>query len=80
MWRDARLVAGKDLRIEARSKVTTSQVAPFAVLILILFAFALKSEIHFPFPCNFRNRPWTNGAASCHSQLESSSQGTERID
>jgi heme exporter protein B len=41
MWRDAALVAGKDLRIELRSRVATNQVAPFAVLVLILFAFAL---------------------------------------
>ncbi|MGH9083161.1 MAG: heme exporter protein CcmB [Acidimicrobiales bacterium] len=41
MWRDALLVAGKDLRIEARSRVALWQVAPFAVLVLVLFAFAL---------------------------------------
>ncbi|MGE3620728.1 MAG: heme exporter protein CcmB [Acidimicrobiia bacterium] len=41
VWRAAALVAGKDLRIELRSRVTTQQVAPFAVLVLILFAFAL---------------------------------------
>ena len=44
MWRDAALVAGKDLRIEARSRVATNQVAPFAVLVLILFAFALDPD------------------------------------
>ena len=44
MWRDALLVAGKDLRIEARSRVATNQVAPFAVLVLILFAFALEPD------------------------------------
>jgi heme exporter protein B len=44
MWRDAVLVAGKDLRIEARSRVATNQVAPFAVLVLILFAFALDNN------------------------------------
>ena len=44
MWRDALLVAGKDLRLEARSRVTTNQVAPFAVLVLILFAFALDPD------------------------------------
>ena len=44
MWRDALLVAGKDLRIEARSRVATNQVAPFAVLVLILFAFALDPD------------------------------------
>jgi hypothetical protein len=40
MLRDALLVAGKDLRLEARSRVATTQVAPFAVLVLVLFAFA----------------------------------------
>jgi heme exporter protein B len=44
MWRDALLVAGKDLRIEIRSRVALNQVAPFAVLILVLFAFALDPE------------------------------------
>ena len=38
------LVAGKDLRIEARSRVGLNQVAPFAVLVLILFAFALDPD------------------------------------
>jgi heme exporter protein B len=41
MWRDSLLVAGKDLRIEARSRVALSQVAPFGVVALVLFAFAL---------------------------------------
>lgn len=44
MWRDAALVAGKDLRIEARSRVATNQVAPFAVVILVLFGFALDPD------------------------------------
>ena len=44
MFRDAALVAGKDLRIEARSRVATSQVAPFALLVLVLFAFALDPD------------------------------------
>ena len=44
MFRDAALVAGKDLRLELRSRVTTSQVAPFAVLVLVLFAFALDPD------------------------------------
>ena len=44
MWRDAVLVAGKDLRIERRSRVATTQVAPFAVLVLVLFAFALDPD------------------------------------
>jgi len=41
MWRDALLVAGKDLRIEARSRVALWQVLPFSLLVLVLFAFAL---------------------------------------
>jgi heme exporter protein B len=44
MWRDAALVAGKDLRIEARSRVATNQVAPFAILVLVLFGFALEPD------------------------------------
>ena len=44
MWRDALLVLAKDLRIERRSKVALNQVAPFAVLILVLFAFALDPD------------------------------------
>jgi len=44
MWRDAALVAGKDLRIEWRSRVGANQVAPFAVLVLILFAFAFDAD------------------------------------
>lgn len=41
---DAALVAGKDLRLEWRSRVTTNQVAPFALLVLVLFAFALDPD------------------------------------
>ena len=44
MWRDAALVAGKDLRIELRSRVLVNQVAPFGVLVLVLFAFALGPD------------------------------------
>jgi heme exporter protein B len=44
MWHDALLVAGKDLRIELRSKVALNQVAPFGVLVLVLFAFALDPD------------------------------------
>ncbi len=44
MFRDAALVAAKDLRIELRSRVTTNQVAPFALLVLVLFAFALDPD------------------------------------
>jgi heme exporter protein B len=42
--RDAALVAGKDLRLELRSRVTTNQVAPFALLVLLLFGFALDAD------------------------------------
>ena len=44
MWRDTALVAGKDLRIELRSRVVLHQVAPVAVLVLLLFAFALGPD------------------------------------
>lgn len=44
MWRDALLVAGKDLRVEVRSRVTTNQVAPYAVLVLLLFGFAFDQD------------------------------------
>jgi len=44
MWRDAVLVAGKDLRIELRSRVVVHQVVPVAVLMLLLFAFALGPD------------------------------------
>jgi heme exporter protein CcmB len=44
MWRDTVLVAGKDLRIEARSRVAMSQVAPFGLVALVMFAFALGPD------------------------------------
>src|SRR5580698_4946457 len=44
MWREAALVAGKDLRIEARSRVALWPVVPFAVLVLILLAFAIGPD------------------------------------
>jgi heme exporter protein B len=44
MWRDALLVAGKDLRIEARSRVALWQVVPFAFLVLVLLAFAIGPD------------------------------------
>jgi heme exporter protein B len=42
--RQALLVAGKDLRIEARSRVTLNQVVPFGAVVLLLFAFALDPD------------------------------------
>ncbi|MBV6510381.1 MAG: hypothetical protein JJLCMIEE_03521 [Acidimicrobiales bacterium] len=44
MFRDAALVFGKDLRLELRSRVGLNQVVPFAVLVLVLFAFALDPD------------------------------------
>jgi heme exporter protein B len=44
MWRDALLIAGKDLKVELRSRVTTNQIAPYAVLVLLLFGFAFGDD------------------------------------
>jgi heme exporter protein B len=44
VFRDARLIAAKDLRIEARSRVATNQVLPFAVLVLVLFGIAFDAD------------------------------------
>ena len=44
VWRDAALVAGKDLRIELRSRVGAQQVTPFALVVLVLFAFAFDAN------------------------------------
>jgi heme exporter protein B len=44
MLHDAALVAGKDLRIEMRSRVLLNQVAPFGAIVLLLFAFALGPD------------------------------------
>ena len=44
MFRDAVLMAGKDLRIEWRSRVTTQQIAPFALLVILLFGMALDPD------------------------------------
>ena len=43
-WRIARLVAGKDLRIERRSRVVINQVLPFAAVTMLMFAFALDAS------------------------------------
>lgn len=42
--RDALLVAAKDLRLERRARVGIAQVLPFALLVLLLFAFALDVD------------------------------------
>jgi heme exporter protein B len=44
MWRDALAVGGKDLRIEIRSRVTATQIAPYALLVLVLFGLAFDSN------------------------------------
>lgn len=44
LLRQALLVAGKDLRIEGRSRVALNQVVPFGVVVLVLFAFALDPD------------------------------------
>lgn len=44
MLADAWLLAVKDLRIEVRSRVALNQVVPFALLVLVLFAFALDPD------------------------------------
>jgi heme exporter protein B len=44
MFRVARLIASKDLRIELRSRVVTNQVLPFAMIVMVMFAFALKTD------------------------------------
>jgi len=44
LFRDAVLMAGKDLRIEWRSRVTTQQIAPFALLVILLFGMALDPD------------------------------------
>jgi heme exporter protein B len=40
----ARIVAGKDLRLELRSRVALMQVLPFALVVLLLFGFALDAD------------------------------------
>lgn len=44
MLDQALLVARKDLRIEWRSKIALNQVVPFALLVLVLFGFALDAD------------------------------------
>lgn len=44
MLSDARLVAGKDLRIEASSRVLLTQVLPFGLMVLLLFGFGISPD------------------------------------
>jgi heme exporter protein B len=43
-FREARLVAAKDLRIERRARVALQQIVPFGVMVLVLFAFAIDPD------------------------------------
>lgn len=47
--RIAWLIARKDLRIERRSRTALNQVLPFAVIVMVMFAFALE---RFPAPAD----------------------------
>jgi len=42
--REAALVAGKDLRIERRSRVALQQILPFGAIVVVMFAFALDAD------------------------------------
>ena len=42
--RITRAIARKDLRIEWNSRILVNQVAPFAAIVMVLFAFALDNE------------------------------------
>jgi heme exporter protein B len=44
VWRDALVVAGKDLRVESRSKVALNQVVPYSLVVLLLFGFAFDQD------------------------------------
>ncbi len=43
-FREAMLVAGKDLRIERRSRVALQQILPFGAIVVVMFAFALDAD------------------------------------
>lgn len=43
-FREALLVAGKDLRIERRSRVALQQILPFGGIVVVMFAFALDAD------------------------------------
>ena len=44
VFRDALLVARKDLRLEIRSRVATNRVMPFVLSVVLLFGFALDTD------------------------------------
>jgi len=43
-WKVIRSIARKDVLVEWNSRVLTNQVAPFALVVMIMFAFALDNE------------------------------------
>jgi heme exporter protein B len=43
-WNVVRSIARKDILVEWNSRVLTNQVAPFALVVMIMFAFALDNE------------------------------------
>jgi heme exporter protein B len=43
-WKVIRAIARKDVLVEWNSRVLTNQVAPFALVVMIMFAFALDNE------------------------------------
>ncbi len=45
MWRDAQLIFAKDLRIELRSRVLTTQLLPFGLIVLVLFGFGVSPDL-----------------------------------
>jgi heme exporter protein B len=69
MIRDALLVAEKDLRIEWRSKVTASQIAPFGILVLVLFALALDNIVAIDPGDSNRPKPGSLPASTITSGL-----------
>lgn len=44
VWSTARRIAAKDLLVEVRSRVVINQVVPFALVVMVMFAFALDSD------------------------------------
>lgn len=57
MLGDALLIARKDLLIEIRSKVLTTQLLPFGMIVLILFGFGLSPDRTVPTGIPGESRP-----------------------
>ena len=57
MLGDALLIARKDLLIELRSKVLTTQLLPFGMIVLILFGFGLSPDRTVPTGVPGESRP-----------------------